>query len=156
LRDLLSHRDRFLVVDIENMNRSPVLRECFGDCLANSAAASGDDGGFAVQSECTCNVRMFQSDTPLFQGMKSSWRSNSALVYTSPLATRTTRSRIASPISSTVLPPLMIAPVSMSMMSCIRCARVEFVEILMTGAMGFPVGVPNPLVNKTAFAPAAT
>ena len=48
----------------------------------------------------------------------------------------------------------MIAPVSMSMMSCMRCARFEFVESFTTGAIGLPVGVPSPVVNKTTLAPA--
>ena len=52
--------------------------------------------------------------------------------------------------------PEMIEPASISMMSGMRPARPELVEIFKTGAMGFPVGVPNPVVNNTTFAPAAT
>jgi len=44
------------------------------------------DGGVAVAG---C-----YSDTPLFQGMKSSWASSSALVRTSPLATFNTNSNM--------------------------------------------------------------
>jgi hypothetical protein len=54
---------------------------------ANSTAAAGYDGGFAVQLKASGGGGA-QSDTPRFQGMKSSCRSNSALVRTSPLATR--------------------------------------------------------------------
>src|SRR5256884_5297117 len=63
---------------------------------------------------------------------------------------------MTSPICSMVVFPEMIEPASISMMSGMRPARPELVEIFKTGAMGFPVGVPNPVVNNTTFAPAAT
>jgi hypothetical protein len=47
-------------------------------------------------------------------------------------------------------------PASKSMMSAMRSARVELVEILITGAMGLPVGVPRPVVKSTRFDPAPT
>ena len=50
----------------------------------------------------------------------------------------------------------MTPPVSISMISAIRCARFELVEIFRTGAIGFPVGVPNPVVNRITLAPAPT
>src|SRR5437588_474588 len=40
------------------------------------------------------------SETPLFLGMKSSWRNRSARVHSCPLATRSTCSRIWSPACS--------------------------------------------------------
>ena len=52
--------------------------------------------------------------------------------------------------------PEMIGPVSKSTMSGIRCASCEFVESLTTGVIGFPVGVPSPVVNRTMLAPAPT
>ncbi len=88
--------------------------------------------------------------------MKSSWPSNSAFVRASPLATPITCSRIVSPIFSMLVSPVMMLPVSMSMMSAIRRARFEFVAIFKTGAIGFPVGVPRPVVKRTTFAPAPT
>jgi hypothetical protein len=39
------------------------------------------------------------------------------------------------------------------MMSGMRLARVKFVESLMTGVIGLPVGVPRRVVNKTTVAP---
>ncbi|MNL72699.1 hypothetical protein D3C87_1980490 [compost metagenome] len=40
-------------------------------------------------------------------------------------------------------------------MSLIFCAKIEFVATLITGQTGFPVGVPNPVVNNIKVAPAA-
>ena len=42
------------------------------------------------------------------------------------------------------------------MMSLMRSAIVVLVEILITGAIGLPVGVPRPVVNRTMFDPAPT
>ena len=39
-----------------------------------------------------------------------------------------------------------------SMMSCVPVASAEFEEILRTGAIGLPVGVPRPVANRTTFA----
>ena len=44
----------------------------------------------------------------------------------------------------------------MSMMSGMRRASSEFVESFITGVIGFPVGVPSPVVKTTTFAPAPT
>ena len=41
-------------------------------------------------------------------------------------------------------------------MSCMRLNNLVLVAILTTGAIGLPVGVPKPVVNKTIFAAAAT
>src|SRR5262249_12611458 len=120
------------------------------------SAPAGNNGDLVIQPEGPITAEPTHSDTPLFHGIKSSWASDSALVWTSPLATRTIRSRTASPISSTVLSPEMIGPASMSMMSGILCARLQFVEILITGAMGLPVGVPKPVVNNPPLAPDPT
>src|SRR5580693_1770749 len=40
------------------------------------------------------------------------------------------------------------------MMSAMRLASCELVEIFTTGATGLPVGVPRPVVKSTRFAPA--
>jgi len=50
----------------------------------------------------------------------------------------------------------MTAPVSISMMSDMRSARLVLVETLITGATGLPVGVPRPVVKTTTLAPAPT
>ena len=50
--------------------------------------------------------------------------------------------------------PLTMPPASKSMMSAMRSASVELVEIFTTGATGLPVGVPRPVVKSTRFAPA--
>src|SRR5437588_81239 len=78
------------------------------------------------------------------------------LLRISPLPTLRVKLRIASPVSSMLASPAIMAPVSMSMMSGMRLANAEFEDILITGAIGLPVGVPNPVVNRTTFAPAAT
>src|SRR5437899_11674719 len=96
-----------------------------------------------------------QRDTPLFHGMKSSWSSSSAFVFR-PLATRSMSSRRASDDSSGVDRPEMMGPQSKSMMSGMRWLSAVLVEILITGAIGFPVGVPNPVVNMTMLAPEPT
>lgn len=49
-----------------------------------------------------------------------------------------------------------IDPVLISMMSGMRSYNVVLVEIFITGTIGFPVGVPRPVVNNTMFAPPAT
>jgi hypothetical protein len=54
-----------------------------------------------------------------------------------------------------VFSPLITAPVSMSMMSLMRLAKIELVATLMVGQTGFPVGVPKPVVNNIKVAPAA-
>src|ERR1700719_1434115 len=52
--------------------------------------------------------------------------------------------------------PEIMLPASMSMMSGIFSVSREFVEIFTTGAIGFPVGVPKPVVKRSRFAPAPT
>ena len=49
----------------------------------------------------------------------------------------------------------MIGPVSISMISFILVANFELVATLIVGQTGFPVGVPNPVVNKIRVAPDA-
>ena len=56
--------------------------------------------------------------------------------------------------SGIVVSPVTIPPASKSMMSSIRAASAEFVAIFTTGAIGFPVGVPSPVVKSTRLAPA--
>ena len=50
----------------------------------------------------------------------------------------------SSAISSIDFSPEIIGPVSMSMMSFILLDKTELLETLMTGTIGFPVGVPIP------------
>jgi hypothetical protein len=66
-----SSRCRLRLIGIDNVDRSAIPREGFRDCPANATGTAGDDGGFVVQPECIRSL-MFQSETPLFQGMKSS------------------------------------------------------------------------------------
>ena len=65
------------------------------------------------------------------------------------------KSRISAPICSTVFSKVIIDPVSISIISGILNAKAELVAIFITGQIGFPVGVPNPVVNKMRVAPAA-
>lgn len=46
-------------------------------------------------------------------------------------------------------------PASKSIISCIFSANALLLDILMTGATGFPVGVPSPVVNKIKLQPDA-
>ncbi len=69
---------------------------------ANTAAAAGDHGNFAVKPEIGVAFRLAQSETPRFQGMKSFWAFSSAFVRVSPLATLITSSRMSSPMRSMV------------------------------------------------------
>lgn len=66
-----SCRCHLCLIGIENVDRCAILRERLRDCPANATGTAGNDGGFAVQPECIRPL-MFQSETPLFQGMKSS------------------------------------------------------------------------------------
>src|SRR5438067_2082760 len=156
-RDFLSSRVGIFFVEVHDADHGPFLRKSSRDGASNPAGRASYDSDFAVKAK---PVGMFpgvgQSETPLFQGMKSSCESISALVRASPLATWTTRSRMVSPICSMVVSPEMMPPQSMSMISGMRRARFELVEIFKTGTMGLPVGVPSPVVNKTTFAPAPT
>ena len=72
-RDPLAGRDRSGFVHVENANHRALRREFQSNGLPNTAAAAGDHGDFAVQAEIprVC-VWIDQSETPRFQGMKSS------------------------------------------------------------------------------------
>src|SRR5450432_2126727 len=142
--------------NVEDTDHRPVGSELQRNRAADAAAAASDHRRLSVQPEFVLACFPSHSETPRFHGMKSSCEFCSALVRNSPLATFTTRSRTLSPICSMVESPAMIEPVSMSMMSAMRSARVEFVDSLMTGVIGFPVGVPSPVVNRTTLAPAPT
>ena len=84
-------RDPILFIDVENANCSAVCGELECDGSTYAAAAAGNDGGPAIEPEFAgLACRIGQSETPRFQGMKSSWRFASALVCNSPLATRIT------------------------------------------------------------------
>src|SRR5436189_513876 len=104
---------------------------------------------------CSGHLLIRYRDTPLFQGIKSSWFNNTALGITSPLAALIQYSSISSPICSIVLSPSTIGPQSISMISIILLANAELVAILIVGQTGLPVGVPNPVVNKIKVAPLA-
>src|ERR1700727_2042607 len=156
-RDLTNRCLCGTLIQIQHVDASAVRREFICDRQADATGSAGNYCGLTIQAKSVpVAFRLFQSETPLFQGMKSSCARTSAFVRTSPLATRMTNSKIDSPICSIVLSPETIPPVSMSMMSDMRCARFVLVESLTTGVMGFPVGVPRPVVNRTTFAPAAT
>src|SRR5690349_5079326 len=95
------------------------------------------------------------NETPLNQGIKSSWFSCTAFGITSPLAAFIQYSNISSPICCIVLVPSIMGPVSISMMSLMRRASLELVATFITGQTGLPVGVPKPVVNKIRVAPEA-
>jgi hypothetical protein len=60
-------------IDVQNVDSSALLREPNGNGLTDSASAAGDDGNFAIEPESSrIRVWVGQSDTPRFQGMKSS------------------------------------------------------------------------------------
>jgi hypothetical protein len=68
-----------LFIQVQNANRGTIRRESQGDGSSNSATATGYDGDFAVQSETLrMGVLIYQRETPLFQGMKSSCPFSSA------------------------------------------------------------------------------
>jgi hypothetical protein len=84
-------RDSILFVDVENADCGAVCGELECDGSTYAAAAAGNDGGPAIEPEFAgLACRIGQSETPRFQGMKSSWFFSSALVCNSPLATRIT------------------------------------------------------------------
>src|ERR1700751_3879239 len=144
-------------MDVENIYTGAAGRKKVGDGSTDAARAARNDDRFAVEAKPIRILDgMVQRETPLFHGMKSFWASTSAFVWTRPLATSITLSRIASPMCSIVTSPSMVGPVSKSTISAMRRARLEFVEIFTTGAIGFPVGVPNPVVKSTTLAPAPT
>ena len=66
-------RNSILFVDVENTNCGAVCGELECDGSAAAAAAAGNDGSFAIEPEFARLVcRIGQSETPRFQGMKSS------------------------------------------------------------------------------------
>ena len=74
--------------DIENVNGRTLGGKFKCNSASDAAAAAGDHGDFAVQSKCRrLDGLIGQSDTPRFQGMKSSCALCSAFVRTAPLAT---------------------------------------------------------------------
>src|SRR5581483_7813653 len=104
-------------IQVDNIDARAVRGKSLSNGAANAAGAAGDGSYSAFQPECPVSVRvLFQRETPLFQGIKSSCPSCSALVSISPLATLTTSSIMASPICSTVFCPEMTGPVSISIM----------------------------------------
>ena len=70
-----------------------------------------------------------------------------------PLATSTRSSINFSPAECRLSSPEMMVPALKSMISGILWDKVVLEETLITGLMGFPVGVPNPVVNKIRLAP---
>src|SRR5271165_3433356 len=58
---------------VQDANNGSMRRKLQRDRLPNAASAAGDDGHFAVEPECPL-VLIFaaHSETPRFQGMKSS------------------------------------------------------------------------------------
>lgn len=62
---------------------------------------------------------------------------------------------MSSPISAIVLLPSIIGPVSISIISDILIANDVLVATFIVGQTGFPVGVPNPVVNNIKVAPEA-
>ena len=78
-------------VDIENTNYGTIRGKLKRDSATDTTPAAGDNCGLAVESEVAgAACRLGQSEIPRFQGIKSSWFFSSALVRTSPLATRIT------------------------------------------------------------------
>jgi hypothetical protein len=73
LGDLFRGRLRLFRVDVRDSNRGAVGRETRGNGLPNAAAATRNDGYFAIQTEISgpaaCAV---QREIPRFQGIKSS------------------------------------------------------------------------------------
>ena len=59
-----------------------------------------------------------------------------------------------SPIELTVSLPSMIGPASKSIYSLNDFAVLELLETFITGATGFPVGVPKPVEKRMRLAPA--
>jgi hypothetical protein len=84
--DFLCRLRAFCFVNIQDAYVRAIGSEFLRNRAPNSGATSGDDCDFIVQSKISRSVvSRFQSDTPLFYGMKSFCASNSALVRISPL-----------------------------------------------------------------------
>jgi hypothetical protein len=86
--DFLCRLLAFCFVNIQDAYVRAIGSECLRNRTPNSRATSGDDCDFIVQPKISSSVvRRFQSDTPLFGGMKSFCAIDSALVCISPLPT---------------------------------------------------------------------
>jgi hypothetical protein len=60
-------------VDVQNANRRALGRESESNRLTDATATAGDDGDLTVEPESLrIGVLFGQSETPRFQGMKSS------------------------------------------------------------------------------------
>ena len=64
-------------------------------------------------------------------------------------------SRIDFPISGIDFSPAIIGPQSISIISFMRLVKLLLDETLIVGQIGFPVGVPNHVVNNIKVAPLA-
>ena len=82
--DFRGHSRRVVLVEVQNTDSSSSGCKPESDGSADAAARTRDDGCLAVKMEL--GATRAQSDTPRFQGMKSSWFFSSALVWSSPLA----------------------------------------------------------------------
>src|SRR5258706_16418270 len=71
----------------------------------------------------------------------------------SPEAVATMSSKISSPTSASEAVPSAIRPASRSMCSEKSSVVRLLLEILITGTIGEPVGVPRPVVKQTSCAP---
>jgi hypothetical protein len=64
---------RIFGADIKNVDRSSIGCEFVSDGAANSATATSDNRSLTVQEKlASCSIACGQSETPRFQGMKSS------------------------------------------------------------------------------------
>jgi hypothetical protein len=71
--NLLAGCGRRGFVDVQNAKRRALFREPESNGLPDAAATAGDDGEFAIEPEISRGrVLVGQSETPRFQGMKSS------------------------------------------------------------------------------------
>src|ERR1700694_1483801 len=139
------YRFSLAFIQIKDMHAGAVRGKHLRNRLPNAACTARNHRHGTIQPEHpVTTILHHQRETPLFHGIKSSCASSSALVLTSPLATLITSSQMSSPISSPVFFPEIMGPASRSIMSDMRCASSEFVAIFTTGAIGLPVGVPNP------------
>ena len=87
-------------------------------------------------------------ETPLFHGIKSCCFNSVAFVNSVPLAILIICSRSKSPNVSMSWFSVIIEPQLKSIISGIFSAKLVLLETLITGVIGFPVGVPNPVVNN--------
>jgi hypothetical protein len=88
VRNLGGNSGTVLFIDVQNPYRGAIRGKLERDCPAYTAAATSNDRSLAVKSKLARYRPLgCQSETPRFQGMKSSWFFSSALVRTSPLAT---------------------------------------------------------------------